>query len=57
MKKAIFIGNSFIYYGGCVYTGKTWRLDEQKFIDYEKVLFLHTFGGRYHVHIRSMSDR
>lgn len=36
MKKAIFIGNSFIYYGGCVYTGKTWRLDEQKFIDYEK---------------------
>ena len=36
MKKAIFIGNSFIYYGGCVYTGKTWKIDESESINYEK---------------------
>ena len=36
MRKAIFIGNSFIYYGGCVYTGKTWKIDEQTSIDYTK---------------------
>ncbi|MBO5701352.1 MAG: hypothetical protein J6S71_02830 [Clostridia bacterium] len=34
MKKAIFIGNSFIYYGGCVYTGRTWKQDETKSINY-----------------------
>lgn len=34
MKKAIFIGNSFIYYGGCVYTGKTWKQDETQSINY-----------------------
>ncbi len=36
MKKAIFIGNSFIYYGGCVYTAKTWRQDETEAINYAK---------------------
>ena len=36
MRKAIFIGNSFIYYGGCVYSGKTWKIDEQNSIDYAK---------------------
>ncbi len=36
MRKAIFIGNSFIYYGGCVYCGKTWRSDESQTIDYAK---------------------
>ena len=36
MRKAIFVGNSFIYYGGCVYTGKTWRIDETQRIDYER---------------------
>lgn len=36
MRKAIFIGNSFIYYGGCVYTGKTWKLDETDSINYKK---------------------
>ena len=36
MRKAIFIGNSFIYYGGCVYTGKTWKIDETKSINYDK---------------------
>ena len=36
MRKAIFVGNSFIYYGGCVYTGKTWRIDETSAIDYAR---------------------
>ena len=36
MRKAIFVGNSFIYYGGCVYTGKTWRMDETESIDYAR---------------------
>lgn len=36
MRKAIFVGNSFIYYGGCVYTGKTWKIDETQKIDYER---------------------
>ncbi len=35
MKKVIFIGNSFIYYGGCVYTGKFGK-NEQTAIDYER---------------------
>ena len=34
MKKVIFIGNSFIYYGGCVYTGKYWK-NEVDAINYE----------------------
>ena len=36
MRKAIFVGNSFIYYGGCVYTGKSWKVDETQTINYEK---------------------
>ncbi len=36
MRKAIFIGNSFIYYGGCVYTAKTWKEDEGEAINYAK---------------------
>lgn len=36
MRKAIFVGNSFIYYGGCVYTGKTWKIDEKNAIDYAR---------------------
>ena len=36
MRKAIFIGNSFIYYGGCVYSGKTLKIDETNSIDYVK---------------------
>lgn len=36
MRKAIFIGNSFIYYGGCVYTAKTWKEDEREAINYSK---------------------
>ena len=34
MKKVIFIGNSFIYYGGCVYKGKYWK-NEIEAIDYD----------------------
>ena len=34
MRKAIFIGNSFIYYGGCVYTGKTRKTDETESIKF-----------------------